>query len=1089
MATTSAISSQSSEHFNTVSSSTADATTSSYVVVDTPNLTKDGAQPSQPALTSVPGISANGSRGGITASETTTSTSHALRSGRATTNLVADVRGAGRGSNSVRGTGGAGGNGDGRPGTSGQSGASGRDNTPPAPPPEDDPSPPPAPPTPQNNEGGDRSGPAHGIDGPKVRAAKLAASAAEVLAIIQRMFLDPIPNPVPIGGSYMPSGTEVLRCKIDEDFNKYSPVMWADPLIVTSITVDADEQTIDWLPAIGVDVNNSVTMALPNLVLSALGVQLKAIVDADISQTGAIRAMIPIPGLKDQKSVATIMHIGDVESVPLLDEAAIVRLMLFQAATMDPSKQVYVSTAVNEISLNTYVKRESSELKWTPALTSSDNLQIGTATETSTLYFRTIDEYAALIADGATDDIAIKTKSKAVVDKSNVIFIPVKSSWRGQAWLLPYIMSFTTTTWWNHAIRVSVQYTPLGDQKTEGKSMKMDFMPKAATVYIPGNYARICLVVIDSTSATFPSAQPYSVCKGITATRAGEFDFAKKLFAAMGRVNDASVRPMGPSDVVQALNRMIEFMCTRTEARVMQVKAAVLATSKMNGMGVYPSPDVPPKQGERQRDHIRGVSQFNSKDVISVGDFAATDLAGMKSESRLSHIKAFQSWRTDPLGYMAYGQVNCKKDAAHYPAIWKYTAGCIQYQLTASTANMRILRLCGVYMQDPECDRHVLQEPVDVYNTTLAYGALILGLTNWAAMELGVTILEHNRLGRRWRSLPSDYLDLWPLLTNGFVVQTSEHTDRLVDEVDWQHRWGWLMNQWKDGADVNSTWLDTHYSWNVPWWFVAAVAEKFGHKFTCGTTSNGELIMDEDFANSDNMLGWLIEPSKSTQFDLSMLTFTTQYEIRVRRSKPAYFDILTPDSRGKGEAYNMLSWNPYFLQDTKKLQYRTRGLVSVPDYKGIVELNIVVFPSARIGKMKTCPRAFVSADNRLDGSQPETYPYISGGLRLPDPWLDWLLKGGIAVIPRLLVGDYIGAINVLPNYIQGKETERSESTIRSHGFNTSRLSENKENVREHNIVLHAHIDRTEQAETKEKVPKLNVTTCRSDDPTCDTRGL
>ncbi|EDW25007.1 GL24455 [Drosophila persimilis] len=251
---------------------------------------------------------------------------------------------------------------------------------------------PPAPaPIPQASNAPGGGGPTHGIDGPRARAAKLAASAAEVFAIIQRMFFDPIPKPAPVGCACMPCGTEVVRCKLEEDFNKYSPVMWADPLLITAITIDADEQTIDWLPAIGVDVNNSVFMSLPDLTFSALGTQLKAIVDSDISQTGAIRAMIPIPGLK---SVATVMHVGDVESIPLLDEAAFARLLLYQALTMEPSQQVHVSSAVNEISLNTYVPRDGSELKWTPALSSSDNLQIGTASETSTLYFRTIDEYA-----------------------------------------------------------------------------------------------------------------------------------------------------------------------------------------------------------------------------------------------------------------------------------------------------------------------------------------------------------------------------------------------------------------------------------------------------------------------------------------------------------------------------------------------------------------------------------------------------------------------------------------------------------------------------------------------------------------------
>ncbi|XP_017140575.1 uncharacterized protein LOC108154724 [Drosophila miranda] len=277
------------------------------------------------------------------------------------------------------------------------------------------------------------------------------------------------------------------------------------------------------------------------------------------------------------------------------------------------------------------------------------------------------------------------------------------------------------------------------------------------------------------------------------------------------------------------------------------------------------------------------------------------------------------------------------------------------------------------------------------------------------------------------------------------------------------------MNQWKDAADVNSAWLDTHYSWNVPWWYVAAVADKFGHNFTCATDPDGELIMDEDYSLSDNMLGWLIEPAKSTQFDLSLLTSSSQYEMRVRKSKPAYFDILTPTSNGKAEAYHMLSWNPYFLQDTKKLQYRTRSAVSKPDYNGIVELNIVVFPSARIGKMKTCPRAFVSSENRIDGSDPNTYPFVTGGLKLPDPWLDWLMKGGVAVIPRLLVGDYIGAINVIPENSKGQTEETAESTLRSASIITPRLSTYKDNVREHNISVHSNLGRTESSGTSKEV--------------------
>ncbi|XP_032310940.1 uncharacterized protein LOC6504288 isoform X2 [Drosophila ananassae] len=565
------------------------------------------------------------------------------------------------------------------------------------------------------------------------RVSNIASSPVEVFAVIQKMFLDPIPKPAPIGVKDMPAGTEILRNKLEEDFIPFSPVMWADPLIPTSVTVNTDEQTIDWMPAIDVAVNNFSMMRL--------GVQIKA--KMDLWQTGAIREMIP--GLTNQNPIAAIMQRSNFESVPLLDEAAFTRLLMLQTMTVSPVQQVYVSTAVNEQSINTCVSREASRIVWTPALGSSDNLQIGTATETSTLYFRTIDAYAALIEDYTADDVAIKTKSGDIVHPSDVVFVPVKSSWRGQAWLMPYIMSFTTTAWWNHAMVIEVEYTNTVDPKVEGRTMKMSFMPKAATVHIPGNYSRVCLVVVDSTRSIYPTSLNYEITMGIHASWAGQYEFAKQVYISLGRLTDTSVSKMEDRNIITALNHMIEFLCTRAEFRSIHMKAAVLATSRMNGFGAYPNPAEPPKQKETaQRNHLFGPGQFNSKEGIKIGDYELPDIADMDSTDRLKRLKAFQSWRTDPLGYMAYGQVNCKKDTAHYPAMWKHTAQCIQYQLTACTANMRILRACGIFVQDRESNRHVLQEPMDVYNTTLGYASLMLGLTNWAAMELGVTIFEHN---------------------------------------------------------------------------------------------------------------------------------------------------------------------------------------------------------------------------------------------------------------------------------------------------------------------------------------------------------
>ncbi|XP_067633290.1 uncharacterized protein DDB_G0286299-like [Eurosta solidaginis] len=166
-------------------------------------------------------------------------------------------------------------------------------------------------------------GPTHGHAPQPSPSSAIQTAPSEVFAIIAKMFTDPIPQPAPMSVEYMPAGTEILMNKLEEDYTNYSPVMWADPLVPYSIAVDINEDCTDLFPAVEIGVNNERLNSAPRLEFSAFGLQVKAIVDAEISQTGAIRALKPLPGLK--KSLACIM-----QSSPMLDEAAIMRLLLFR---------------------------------------------------------------------------------------------------------------------------------------------------------------------------------------------------------------------------------------------------------------------------------------------------------------------------------------------------------------------------------------------------------------------------------------------------------------------------------------------------------------------------------------------------------------------------------------------------------------------------------------------------------------------------------------------------------------------------------------------------------------------------------------
>lgn len=465
-------------------------------------------------------------------------------------------------------------------------------------------------------------------------------SPTEVLTVISKMFYDPIPYPCPVGSNMMPTQTETVKNKLEEDYVQYSPVLWADPLVTYGIKNSTKTIVCDDMNAIGVDVNQSNEGIGASMDLSGYGLQIKAIVDADISQTGAIRSIMPIPGLKDQMSTATIMHLTDHSTSGLLDEAAITRLFMLQCITTDPWKQVFASSTPYTYTTNMYPDRSKCVAKWTPALDNTEELQIGKKEGTSILYYRTLDEYAALLAGNETESMRFTVGNKTISD-TDVVYIPVKSCWRGQTWLIPYILAFTTTAWWNHAMYIDVPTKNADNDLNSGQSLVLQLMPRAATVYIPGLYEHICLVIVDASVKTFPSSQPYKVAFNIEAKRAGNKNFAAQTYAYLGRTDSTQITTYNPEDITQAMNHMCELFATRQEYRRMHVRASVLATSKYNGFGTYPCPDKPPKtteENEKDRCHIEGVYSFNAKTLYGIGDKTQLDDLGKQNDITVSHI-------------------------------------------------------------------------------------------------------------------------------------------------------------------------------------------------------------------------------------------------------------------------------------------------------------------------------------------------------------------------------------------------------------------------------------------------------------------
>ncbi|XP_060666117.1 uncharacterized protein LOC132798321 [Drosophila nasuta] len=722
---------------------------------------------------------------------------------------------------------------------------------------------------------------------------------------------------------------------MEEDYVPYSPVMWADPLIPYTITMGAKRIAVSSMPAVQVDVG-IVPTASSTVEWSELGLRMKELNKTEYRNSGVLWDLMPPP---PTNPLCSLIKFCNPESI---DEAAMVRLLLLQAITMKPAYQVRISDCPHLFAFNTRVKEGSCSVKWTPAAECSDNLQIGTQTATSTLYFRTLQEYAGIIDGFANENSYLRDENKKQISLSSVVFIPVKSCWRGQPWLLPYILAFTTTKWWNHAAVISVEMI---DQ------MKFELMSRAATVCIPGNYERICLVVVDGSM----TCQDYEVGHGIAAKHDGETEFAKKVMCYLGRTHDATANNNVATDVAMAINHMCKFMFTAKEFRKIQLRAAVLCTSRFCGYGVYPSRKSPSKAAgddETERSRIAGVYKYNSQEDLMIGDSKLLDMATLDEQTLTLMLENRQHWRTDPLGYFAFSSVNISKDSAfhdgiHYP----------QYQLSFCTDITRVLKVCDVFKRE----QHKVRESRELFNTTIAYGSLLLGLTNWAAAELGVTLFEHNSMGNSHYVVAHKYFQLWPNFTQNFVTH-SGCEGRVVDTVNHHKILGMAMNLTVWPKNITKSWYDTHYSWNCPWWYAAAIAQKFGKVFNIASNPNVEYKVDKDY-----LWGLQIHLDHSNPTDLTVLTQSCQYECKL-------INIVTPSASG-GRARNLLSWSPNAYIDNKKNRNWCGSL------HGICELNTVVFPRAR----NDHSQAFV------DNLNPIT-PIICGGLRWPNVDADWLCK-------------------------------------------------------------------------------------------------
>ncbi|KAH8281908.1 hypothetical protein KR054_004037, partial [Drosophila jambulina] len=214
------------------------------------------------------------------------------------------------------------------------------------------------------------------------------ASPGAAVAVIKRMFEDPIPR-------LMPSDTSVSQF-IEGNDDRYSPERWADPLLLSKWQIGVEEDIVEVMPATRVLQNMSYRQSMqknspsakPHL--SVFGQKLKAMYesyefdDKEEYEYITSSANWSIAQLIKQYEKGICFN--------LKDEAAIMRLLMLQMMLTKPTDLMQASTLVHQIAVNMNVKEDRCRGSWSPPPVTSDCDRIGTETSTSALYVLAIDE-------------------------------------------------------------------------------------------------------------------------------------------------------------------------------------------------------------------------------------------------------------------------------------------------------------------------------------------------------------------------------------------------------------------------------------------------------------------------------------------------------------------------------------------------------------------------------------------------------------------------------------------------------------------------------------------------------------------------
>jgi len=609
----------------------------------------------------------------------------------------------------------------------------------------------------------------------------------------------------------------------------------------------------------------------------------------------------------------------------------------------------------------------------------------GRGHDVSTITISTITEYQIAQSGDLNHNAGMANPS---------VVVPVRQEWSGQDWLVPYIISFTTTGWWNHAAYTDVRMT----SAITGEYMnnwRMRFLPQACIPVVDGHYDKIMLVCVNKTGENRPN-DIFRIPgpQGNIDVHFGLVDdgFADHVYEWLG-IDHAAVATVDMSNEMSAAwSHLIDTIAVEGVVTKAIATVAELTRTRWNGYLVKTGPvpgdhhgvgGMPLVLGQNAENNINGEPFPNITPMLD-------DWAQMNGP-----ISTLTEWRSTRLcqihkSVMYLGGGADHQDHLPHAAGWSEYSP--EYTLSESYPVNRVLIARDIFRHCESTSKYRFRNTRALMVFISETATLIGSVSNWMFTYYGMSLATVNRLYSTDRNVPHQQHMLVAKATNSLVIPS-------YGQVWAPYREGQLLQRLREYMNIPQLRFSMWKGLTLPWWLVEAVSAKFGLVYKIAKKVD-EVCIDDVDDNDAWRQGYAIDHN-TMWATTAMLTADDRYVNNGRYLILAY-------TRHGYDLDTWMVWNTDLAFDSfVRAQCAPIGIPAHPS--GQSEANLMTVPYLQDNSMRdtTGPIYFVSSSSPNNNHDRLACQH---GIRYPDPIKDHLIRAGKAALPEIVVGNVPGAI-------------------------------------------------------------------------------